>query len=242
MVFATTTARDAAFGGAGEPALAEGMFAYTSDTNTLWFYTGSAWEVATIKPSLIDAKGDLLAGTAADTVDRLAVGTNGQVLIADSSASTGLKWGSGGKILQVVSVFKADTFSMTGATYTDVTGLSASITPQSSTSKIICIGQINSSTNTGEFVFGQLVRDATVIGNGTGGSSVNAITSTYIATNLAMQTTPIFFVDSPATTSATTYKMQIKSGSAGVVVYINRRAVDTAVGGSSSLILMEVSA
>jgi hypothetical protein len=49
--FATTTARDAAFGGAGEPTLSEGMFAYTSDTDTLWFYTGSAWEVAALKPS-----------------------------------------------------------------------------------------------------------------------------------------------------------------------------------------------
>lgn len=46
MVFATTTARDAAFGGAGEPTVAEGMYAYTSDTNTLWYYTGSAWESA----------------------------------------------------------------------------------------------------------------------------------------------------------------------------------------------------
>jgi hypothetical protein len=46
MVFATTTARDAAFGGVGEPTLAEGMYAFTSDTNTLWFYTGSAWESA----------------------------------------------------------------------------------------------------------------------------------------------------------------------------------------------------
>jgi hypothetical protein len=46
MRFATTTARDAAFGGANEPTLAEGMFAYTTDTNTLWFYTGSAWESA----------------------------------------------------------------------------------------------------------------------------------------------------------------------------------------------------
>lgn len=41
MTFASTTARDAAFGGAGEPTLAEGMFAYTTDTNTLWLYTGS---------------------------------------------------------------------------------------------------------------------------------------------------------------------------------------------------------
>ena len=46
MRFADTTARDAAFGGAGEPTLAEGMYAYTNDTNTLWFYTGSAWESA----------------------------------------------------------------------------------------------------------------------------------------------------------------------------------------------------
>lgn len=99
MRFASTAARDAAFGGAGEPVLAEGMFAYTNDTNTLWFYTGSAWEVATIKPSLVDAKGDLLAGTAADTVDRLAVGTNGQVLVANSSTSTGLAWANAGLTL-----------------------------------------------------------------------------------------------------------------------------------------------
>jgi hypothetical protein len=52
MKFASTTTRDAAFGGAGEPTLSEGMFAYTSDTDTLWYYTGSAWAVATLKPSL----------------------------------------------------------------------------------------------------------------------------------------------------------------------------------------------
>lgn len=43
MKFASTTTRDAAFGGAGEPTLAEGMFAYTTDTNTLWSYNGSSW-------------------------------------------------------------------------------------------------------------------------------------------------------------------------------------------------------
>ena len=83
-----------------------------------------------------------------------------------------------GKILQVVSVFKADTFSMTGSTYTDVTGLSVSITPQSSTSQILCMGQINAGLVTGEILFGQLVRGATVIGNGTGGSTINSITTT----------------------------------------------------------------
>lgn len=40
----------------------------------------------------IDAKGDLIAGTGADAFDRLAIGTNGQILTADSTASTGMKW------------------------------------------------------------------------------------------------------------------------------------------------------
>ena len=48
MRFATTTARDNAFGGAGEPTLAEGMFAYIDADNTLYYYTGSAWAIAAI--------------------------------------------------------------------------------------------------------------------------------------------------------------------------------------------------
>jgi hypothetical protein len=47
-----------------------------------------------IQNAIVDAKGDLIAATAADTPARLAVGTNGQVLIADSTAATGLKWGA----------------------------------------------------------------------------------------------------------------------------------------------------
>jgi hypothetical protein len=45
-----------------------------------------------IQNAIVDAKGDLIAATAADTPARLAVGTNGQVLTADSTAATGLKW------------------------------------------------------------------------------------------------------------------------------------------------------
>ena len=46
------------------------------------------------KPKVIDAKGDLIAGTGADAADRLAVGSNGDTLLADSSQSTGLRWGN----------------------------------------------------------------------------------------------------------------------------------------------------
>ena len=165
--------------------------------------------------------------------------TSGQVLTAaQQNALRGAF-----RILQVVNVFKADAFNMTGTTYTDVTGLSVSITPQSSSSQILCIGQISTSATAGEQVFAQLLRGATVIGSGTGGTTINAITSSGVGqSNLAISTNPILFLDSPATTSATTYKIQIKSGGAAAVAYINRRQNDTALGASSSLILMEVSA
>lgn len=47
-----------------------------------------------LQPSIVDAKGDLIVGTAADTAGRLAVGSNGQVLKADNSTATGLAWGT----------------------------------------------------------------------------------------------------------------------------------------------------
>ena len=51
--------------------------------------------MATMVPkSIVDAKGDLIAGTAADTTSRLAVGNNGETLVADSSTATGLDWKS----------------------------------------------------------------------------------------------------------------------------------------------------
>ena len=61
----------------------------------------------TIAPTVVDAKGDLIAGTAADTVGRLAVGTNNQVLVADSSTSTGLAWANPGMTLIKTQSFSA---------------------------------------------------------------------------------------------------------------------------------------
>jgi len=77
-----------------------GYFHYNTADNTLKIYsTGdTAWVLVRdgyeMRSSTVDAKGDLLGGTADDTVGRLAVGTNNQALIADSSAGTGLAWAS----------------------------------------------------------------------------------------------------------------------------------------------------
>lgn len=64
-----------------------------------------------IAATIVDAKGDLIAATAADTVARLAVGSNGQVLTADSGQSTGLKWGPGPGLVKLGS----GTFSASSA-------------------------------------------------------------------------------------------------------------------------------
>jgi hypothetical protein len=74
-----------------------------------------------IPATIFDAKGDLIAATAADTASRLAVGTNGQVLTADSTASTGIKWAS--PSASTTSFTQLATGSLSGSTVT-VTGLS----------------------------------------------------------------------------------------------------------------------
>ena len=56
MRFATTTARDNAFGGAGEPTLAEGMFAYIDADDKLYYYDGSAWKQASASVDLLQVQ------------------------------------------------------------------------------------------------------------------------------------------------------------------------------------------
>jgi hypothetical protein len=92
MVFANSAARTSALSGV----LAEGLVSYLKDTDVVEIYTGAAWvsldDPNAIQNSIVDAKGDIITATADNTPARLAVGTNGQTLVADSTASTGLKW------------------------------------------------------------------------------------------------------------------------------------------------------
>lgn len=66
--------------------------AVTAGTGISGGGTTGAVTITNSMATAIDAKGDIIAGTGADTFDRLAVGTNGQILSADSTATTGLKW------------------------------------------------------------------------------------------------------------------------------------------------------
>lgn len=158
------------------------------------------------------AKGDLYAGSAANTYTKLAVGTNGQVLQADSTTATGLKWataGGGGKVLQVIYGSSTTDTTVSSGTFTDTT-LSASITPSSATSKVlVLVSLVSGGANSGT-VFQtnvRLLRGATSVWEPAYSSypSMNNGGASSVELNGPI---PINYLDSPATTSATTYKMQ----------------------------------
>jgi hypothetical protein len=77
-----------------------------------------------IQPTIVDAKGDLITAVAADTPARLAVGSNDQVLMADSTTATGLKWGTAGGAGKNFSLLNAGGTALTGAQTITVSGIS----------------------------------------------------------------------------------------------------------------------
>lgn len=173
---------------------------------------------AAIAKSIVDAKGDLIVATAADTVARLASSaSNGNVLTVDTSTATGLKWAapaSGGKVLQVVQATASTNFNTTSTTYVDVTGLSVSITPSSATSKVLILHQGNLLAETssgGSTASARLLRGATAISTLT---TVGNISSGNYGIGLNFA-----YLDEPATTSSTTYKIQAKVDAANDGLY-----------------------
>ena len=154
--------------------------------------------------------------------------------------------GTGGKVLQVVSTTKTNTFSTSSTSYTDVTGLSASITPSSTSSKILVIVNVLGSQDVNvNRLFMKLLRDSTSICIGDSSGSRDRVSfgsSSY--ESVFMTTWSQNYLDSPSTTSATTYKIQMRvSASTG---YINRADDDTDSSihqrGASTITLMEVGA
>jgi hypothetical protein len=158
-----------------------------------------------------------------------------------------------GAVLQVVSTTKTDTFSASPAqgTYVDVTGLSVSITPTSATSKILCFIDIavgSSTLSTGTSVV-RLVRGSTpiYIGDAAGSRAQGINSFLYIANpEYSIIRYSGVYLDSPATTSSTTYKYQISGQSSSYTVYVNTDAYngnrweDPRV--ASSITVMEIAA
>ena len=160
-------------------------------------------------------------------------------LVLNSSSITGLAAVGGlsspqtGSVLQVVQTVKSDTFSASPAqgTYVDVTGLSVSITPTSATNKIlvfidIAVGHSIQTTGAGTV---RLVRGSTpiYIGDAAGSRAQGVSSFPYVASpEYSVFRYSGVYLDSPATTSSTTYKYQIAGQSSSYTVYVNRTHYD----------------
>ena len=158
-----------------------------------------------------------------------------------------------GKILQVKQTTKLDTFSTSSQSYTDVTGLSVSITPASSSNKIFIILDIKVGAGHEDAAFaGRLVRGSTAIYIGSAsGASARTLASFGTSRQSSnagydiIQDRQAVFLDSPSTTSATTYKVQVQ-GNNGRDTLVNRTSDDSDDDDTprvaSSITVMEVAA
>ena len=245
LVFASAAARNAAI-----TSPQEGQFAFTKDTNGLWYYDGAAWvasgatgdiegvtagvgisgggtsgtvTITNDMATTITASGDIVVGTGSGTYDNLPIGTTGQILTADTTVSPyKVKWataaGGGGKVLQVVSATTTTSTNIASTSLTD-TGITATITPTLATSKILVLISAASYIYRGNTKAGSgaiLLRGGTTIAN----YNANSIYYQYsdVRTGATTQvhlvnTQSVTYYDSPATTSATTYKLQARAES-----------------------------
>tara|TARA_Y100001937_G_scaffold65964_1_gene90221 strand:- start:529 stop:1038 length:510 start_codon:yes stop_codon:yes gene_type:complete len=156
----------------------------------------------------------------------------------------GLPSGANGGILQVVQAVKTDTFSHNSTSFADITGLSAAITPSSNSSKIFCDARIYYSVGVGSgtiTIKTNFVRGSTNIGQPSG-STTHESTMMSWGSNAYMQTRTMNFLDSPATTSATTYKVQLAGDNTAATIYVNRYYNSDTYHAISTLTLYEVTA
>jgi len=150
--------------------------------------------------------------------------------IADS-AITRAKMGYAGAVLQVVQINYSTTFSTTSSSYV-ATGMSASITPSSTSNKVMILAQYQIGNGSSYWSYSTFYRNGTtnLAATGSGnpvGSYNNNSTDFHIPTYYG-------YLDSPATTSSVTYALYVKSSSAGSTV---RCHVDSM---PSSLMLLEI--
>jgi len=227
------------------PQTTTGALAYrsaTANVNTA-LPIGTAGQVLTVAAGVpswatpsdqtpLTTKGDVFTFSTVDA--RLGVGANGTVLTADSAETTGLKWAApagGGKVLQVVNATHSTETTNTTSTYAD-TGLTATITPSSATSKILVLVHQTGLRKDGDTTLAlRLVRTSTTIVQF---ETEAGQTTTSTRNNFGGSGTT--YLDSPNTTSATTYKTTFATPS-------NTTGVKVQSGNSvSTITLLEIGA
>jgi hypothetical protein len=190
-----------------------------------------------INNTLTTTTGDIIYASAANTPARLAIGSTGNVLTVSGGVPAWAAPAGGGKVLQVVYADYATETTVATTTYTD-TGLTATITPSATNSKVLVIvsqqGYATRTSNSDPGFGVRLLRDATTIFD----AAPQGYQSLY-ANNANIAGSAAFsYLDSPNTTSATTYKIQGRS-----YLSTNSGQVKFQVeSGRSSITLLEIGA
>lgn len=169
-------------------------------------------------------------------------------LVTGGTGGHGLR--SPGSVVQTLQTVKTDTDTTNQVNnFVDISGMSVSITPTSATSKILVTVDMRLSTNTNRNITYRLMRGSTAIYVGDASSSRTQATGGFRMTDDAsyeMHTQSAVFLDSPATTSATTYKVMWTQtySSSGEYAYINRSYDDNDADDrnrcASSITVMEI--
>jgi hypothetical protein len=189
--------------------------------------------------STLTTTGDIYYASSANTPARLGIGSTGNVLTVASGIPSWTAPAAGGKVLQVVEGTLTGEFSSSNNGFHDI-GLSVSITPSSASSKVLVFATIGvfrkqqyNSSNGAVF---KLLRDSTDIArvNNIGHTGANELDN---AGSVTMNK-----LDSPATTSAITYKVQGRNNNADYAYYINLQDNSGNNSSISTIIAMEIGA
>ena len=201
----------------GSPSAGYLWFNETNDQLNIRNAANTAWGVFAIpQPASETTQGIVEIATQAETN----AGTDDERAVTPKKLLAFTKARPG----NVVKADKTDTFSTSSTSFTDLTGLSVSITPSSASSRIEVTAVITGATSlTSNKMFFKLVRDSTDVLLGDAASSRVRAHTAFVGQNAVVST--VFAIDSPATTSATTYKVQC-AVSAGTG-YVNRDNSDS---------------
>jgi hypothetical protein len=213
-------------------------------TNTDMDFVWSADSAGMTNP--MTTTGDTIYSSSGSTPARLGIGSTGQVLTVSGGLPT---WatpaGGGGKVLQVVAATTSTEKNIASTSFTD-TNLTLTITPTSATSKVLILISQNVYLSSGTAMYTsagyQLVRNSTSVINYSGSydQAIGIYAETLSGTPNATLVTymPVSYLDSPATTSAVTYKTQLKMSSTAS----SRATLCQQAGSTSSIIALEIGA
>ena len=163
---------------------------------------------------------DALATAPADT-DEFLISDSGVLKRLDASLV------GGGKIGQVVSATSNSSLVSTANSFVDLTGVTVDITPSATSSKVLIITSLPLFTNGGVDIYATILRGSTNLGNATTGfgRAAKGDAASYELHTIS----GINFLDSPSTTSSTTYKVQIKTSNGGTHTSNTPTSVITAI-------------